>query len=108
MNWVEISSLEEFNNILKNNERVLVFKHSSRCSISSVALNRIERTKNINTIYPTTVLIQVIHQRSVSNAISELTSVQHESPQLIVFNNSEVVQVLSHFEISPSNLLYTE
>ena len=45
MNWnklIDISELENINN-LSNVHKVLVFKHSTRCSISSSALNRLER-----------------------------------------------------------------
>jgi bacillithiol system protein YtxJ len=48
MEWTElnnISQLDEINNV-SNNEKVLIFKHSTRCSISSSALNRLERNWN--------------------------------------------------------------
>ena len=107
MNWKEIESLEDLNQILESNNRVLLFKHSNRCSISSVALNRIERdSSNVTGSFPVCVLIDVVKDRDLSREIAGQLEVQHESPQIITFQSGSVDQVLNHFEITPSNLEY--
>ena len=83
---------------------VLLFKHSTRCSISSMALSRFEENwKNENdtcAIY----FLDLIAFRSLSNLIAELTHVEHQSPQVIVLSNKEVIYSASHSEIDAKEI----
>lgn len=76
---------------------VLIFKHSTRCSISSMALKRMA-TANPALSYH---IIDVIANRPVSNKVAEVFSVHHESPQLLVIHKGECVYEVSHLEIQP-------
>lgn len=103
MNWIELNSIEQFNKIVeeKSSEKVLIFKHSNRCSISSMAKNRMESNwpnlANNKEIY----FLDLIKFRDLSNHIAETTGVQHESPQILIIENGECIYNASHSAISP-------
>ncbi|MGZ5283178.1 MAG: bacillithiol system redox-active protein YtxJ [Bacteroidia bacterium] len=100
MNWNKIDNEQALEEIIQASyeEPVLLFKHSYRCSISSVALSRVEKSWNSGTIKP--YLIDVINQRPISNRIAQTLQIIHESPQAILLLNGECVYQASHLEIS--------
>ena len=86
--------------IEKSNEvPVLFFKHSTRCSISSMAKNRLETNWDLNDEQVVPVYLDLIAFRSVSNLLAEKSGVTHESPQALLFKNGEVVYNASHNSI---------
>ncbi|MBT8326691.1 MAG: bacillithiol system redox-active protein YtxJ [Bacteroidia bacterium] len=95
----------DVNSILKKDRPTLIFKHSNRCSISSMALSRISSSKSelddIFDIY----LIDVVKNRLLSLNIARDTGIQHESPQAIVINQGKVVYSASHMNIETQSLL---
>jgi len=96
--WVEITSTNQLNDLLHNvgEKPILLFKHSTRCSISSMALNGFERNwtsgKELCDIY----FIDLLKYRDVSNLVAELTGVEHQSPQAIVIKGKEIIYDESH------------
>jgi len=102
MNWNKLEDKETLNKIIKeSNERpILIFKHSTRCSISSMALNRLERSWNqddLGDLKP--YYLDLIAHREVSNAIAEDLGVYHQSPQVIILKNGSPVYDNSHMGI---------
>jgi bacillithiol system protein YtxJ len=82
----------------------LVFKHSTRCSISSYALRNLEMDWQEGT--PVNCwLLDLLRHRDVSNAIAGQWKVVHESPQAIVINKGRVVYAASHHGIRFSDIL---
>ena len=73
---------------------VVIFKHSTRCSISSMAKNRLEREATPDNIV--FYYLDLIRYRSVSNKIAEVFEVHHESPQVLLLRNGECVYDESH------------
>ncbi|MEX1193095.1 MAG: bacillithiol system redox-active protein YtxJ [Brumimicrobium sp.] len=101
LNWVTISSLAELNEAIDKSNTIpsLFFKHSTRCSISSMALSRLENEwgeSNSCNLY----FIDLIAHRDVSNALAEKLNVFHQSPQAILIRNEKVIYDASHGEIS--------
>lgn len=96
--WKELTSVEEFRAIMESGEKALVFKHSTRCPVSAMALNNFESTwGNISeSIY----FLDLLAHRDVSNLIAEELRVVHQSPQAIVFQGEEVLYHDSHSEIT--------
>lgn len=85
---------------------VLIFKHSTRCSISSAALARLERewTKaddERHTVY----FLDLLRFRPISNVIAERYGVPHESPQTLVIRNGKCIHDTAHFGITYKELL---
>jgi bacillithiol system protein YtxJ len=103
--WVELTSSEQLQELIQSSETkpVLLFKHSTRCSISSMALNRFETKMNPEKC--TCVYLDLIAYRSLSNEIEQLTKVQHQSPQAILISNHEVIYSATHSEIDASEIM---
>ncbi|WNB17723.1 bacillithiol system redox-active protein YtxJ [Marivirga arenosa] len=107
MNWERIDSIESLNNIVEESQdkAVMIFKHSTSCSISSMALNRLERSwsedemSNVKAYY-----LDLISYRDISNAIADKFGVMHQSPQILLIKNGECVYDDSHMGISYQNL----
>ncbi len=101
-NWKEIHSLSDWRRLLEKSEQlpVAVFKHSTRCSISSMAKQRIERDWDIDETELPLYYLDLIQHRDISNAIAQDLAVEHQSPQLIVFKNRKPIYAKSHNSIS--------
>lgn len=80
---------------------MLLFKHSTRCSISSAALGRLERAWNSadDERYDAHYL-DLLQYRDLSDAIAERYGVEHESPQVLVVRNGKCMYHTSHLGIS--------
>lgn len=97
---------ELFHRLMTGDEPFLLFKHSNRCSISALALNRFEPFVNeISKLIPV-YIVDVVAQKSFSNAIAERFQVHHESPQIILYTpEKDLILDASHLEISGKEVL---
>lgn len=87
----------------KSNETPqVIFKHSTRCGVSSMAKNRLEKSGTVPNA--TFYFLDIIRHRAVSNAVAEMFSVYHESPQVLVIRNGECVYDESHSGINMSDI----
>ncbi|MBB6461447.1 bacillithiol system redox-active protein YtxJ [Flammeovirga kamogawensis] len=106
MNWNQLTEVSELDNLLElsKKQKVAILKHSTRCSISSMALNRLERAwQDDNGIAP--YYLDLIRYRDVSNAIASKFGVEHQSPQVIVLENGKVTYTGSHMGISYADIV---
>ncbi len=69
-----------------------VFKHSTRCPISSAAAEEVRNASFSIPLY----WINVVEQRALSNWITETYNVQHESPQLLLIEQGKVESNWTH------------
>jgi bacillithiol system protein YtxJ len=107
MKWNElnnISQLDEINTAPKN-EKIMIFKHSTRCSISSSALNRIERNWNNDTVKIKPYYLDLIAHRDISNKIIQQWNIEHQSPQILVIENGICTYNNSHMGIDYNELM---
>lgn len=104
LDWKNITSEQEIDDVLSQNEWVLIFKHSTRCAISSMALSRFESEWSVNDENCTLAFIDLIKDRSASNYCAKKTGVVHQSPQIILIKNNEVKNHASHNNIDASNI----
>ncbi|MCP4522316.1 MAG: bacillithiol system redox-active protein YtxJ [Cytophagales bacterium] len=102
MNWTSLTTQEQLEAIKNDTSGQvhLIFKHSTRCSISSMALNRLERSWKDGETSIQPHLLDLISYREVSNAIQGTFGVVHESPQAILVKNGKAVYNASHMAIS--------
>lgn len=105
--WNDLDTLNQFQELLERSslQTIVVFKHSTRCSISTMAQRRL---LDLNTSqHPQTAFyyLDLIAYRSVSNQIAESLSEEHKSPQVLVIKNQSCVYEASHMEISQRELL---
>ncbi len=100
MNWITLSNVADVDAIKTASfaQPQLIFKHSTRCSISSMAKSRLERaTPAANTEFH---YLDLIAHRNISNLIADTFDVAHESPQVLLINKGECVYDESHGGIS--------
>ena len=100
MNWKEFSNEEGLKAIKERSAEKpqVIFKHSTRCSISSMAKGRLERSTQPDGIDFN--YLDLIAHRNISAKIAEMFSVEHESPQILIIKNGECVYDESHNAIS--------
>jgi bacillithiol system protein YtxJ len=102
MNWIPLKTPQQLEEIKlqSENQPVLIFKHSTRCSTSRMSLDRLERNWNseeMTGIKP--YFLDLLSYREISNQIASQFEVEHESPQILVILKGKAVLDLSHFEI---------
>jgi len=96
MNWIPLTTEEQLQEIVSRSAAVpqVIFKHSIRCSISSMVKGRLDRAKDVANIefhY-----LDLINYRSLSNAVATLFGIDHESPQILLIKNGKCVYDESH------------
>lgn len=101
--WKNLTAEEEIDLIKSESEvhPVLIFKHSTRCSISASAKDRLERKwddTQANGIVP--YYLDLLNYRSVSNKIAEEFGVMHQSPQVLLIRNGKAIFNTSHMAIN--------
>lgn len=99
--WVHVTSVAQFIEIVEtpSAKAKLFFKHSTRCSISSMALKGFERSWDLSNTACELYFVDLIAHRDVSNSIAATAHVEHQSPQVIVWKGEEVVYNASHHHI---------
>ena len=104
MNWIHLTNEEQLKEIIQKSEEKpqVIFKHSTRCSISAVAFQRLQRAQQPSDV--DFYLLDLIAYRSLSNKIAETFGVHHESPQVLVIKNGECVYDESHMGISMDDI----
>lgn len=105
--WNALSTNEDWNDALSASEKgpVVLLKHSTRCSISSMALNRVEQSLEDLSKVASCYLLDLIAYRDISNTIASAMEVKHESPQVLVLKNRACIYTSSHYDIRPSTIL---
>ena len=111
MLWYELTDLNQLHSLINfskeqsaNGLTVLIFKHSTRCSISSMALNRLE-TKWVDNATIKPYYLDLLAHRDISNEIAALFSVEHASPQVLLIKNGKCFYDNSHNGISVTGIM---
>lgn len=104
MDWINLNDEDQLNHItaLSHERPQVIFKHSTRCSISSMAKNRIDKEDapaNTHFYY-----LDLLQHRPISNAISRLFNVEHASPQVLLIKQGKCVYHQSHSGINMQEL----
>ena len=104
MDWKNLNTLEQLSEVKIQSEEqpVLLFKHSTRCSISDIAWRRV-KDANLpeKAVY---YYLDLLSHRDISNEIAELFKVHHESPQVLLIRNNDCVYTESHLGITVEDL----
>ncbi|HMR85512.1 MAG TPA: bacillithiol system redox-active protein YtxJ [Niabella sp.] len=99
MSWINLDKEEQLSEIDEKSfsKAQLIFKHSTRCSISSVIKNRLYKgavPENIDCYY-----LDLIANRAISNAVAEKYGIEHESPQVLLIKQGKCIFNESHSAI---------
>jgi bacillithiol system protein YtxJ len=105
MNWIPLHSESQLEDIkIKSADRPqVIFKHSTRCSTSAVVKGRLERAKEPEAI--DFYYLDLLNFRPVSNRISDLFRIDHQSPQVLLIRNGECVYDESHMGITMDDIV---
>ena len=104
MEWIELVSVEQLESLRKDSfeKPKIIFKHSTRCSISVMAKNRLERSQtppHVDFFY-----LDLLQYRSISDLIAESFNVHHQSPQVLLIVDGECVYEETHNAISREDI----
>ena len=107
MNWNVLDSESQIEELKKDSfhQPVVIFKHSTRCAISSLALDRLENAGKNGDDRFTPYFLDLIRYRHISDQIAREFDVFHESPQLIMLRDGKAVYHNSHLGISYGDLV---
>ncbi len=106
LNWKNLTSKSEIDTIVERSHEIpcAIFKHSTRCSISTMAKMRLESGWNLEDSAVEMYYLDLIANREVSNYIAEHLEVHHESPQIVLLRNGNVTYDASHLDITVDEL----
>ncbi len=104
MDWIALETEDQLHQILQSSSKKpqIIFKHSTRCIISTMAKNRIEKYTDSSFDFH---YLDLIQNRNISNLIAEKFDVHHQSPQILIIKNSDCVFDESHGGINIQDLL---
>lgn len=105
MTWIPLDSAEQIDTIKQTQGYSLIFKHSTRCSISMMVKKRFEFDRDKLPENLPLYFLDLIKYRELSNKIASDFQVYHESPQLLLIKDGECILDLSHGEVSVEEAL---
>ena len=96
---IDFSQEEQWQDLLDEsmNESVFLFKHSTRCGVSSMVLSRFD--KQMQERSKKYYFLDILSNRDLSNWIADQLNIRHESPQLIVLKGAKVIAYDSHYNL---------
>lgn len=105
--WIFLTTESQLEEITKKSfEKIqVVFKHSTRCSISSVSMNKFVKNYNVPKEDADLYYLDLLNYRSVSDEVGYKFQVIHQSPQVLVIKNGEAVYDASHYSIQTDKIL---
>ncbi len=103
--WNELTDVAQLDEVVATSatQTCVIFKHSTRCIVSRTALKQFEMEYVVNEnlkLY----FLDLLSHRDISNTIAERFGVEHQSPQILVIKNGEVVYHTSHSAIDATVL----
>ena len=108
MTWTELRTESQLEQIQEESrtKTILIFKHSRRCSISRMALDRLERKWNAEeTLHIKPYFLDLVLFRETSACVARQFDVEHESPQILIIENGQSIYDRSHFDIDYHKIL---
>jgi bacillithiol system protein YtxJ len=89
---------------ISHQKPVILFKHSTRCSISRFALKRFDEEYDFSEEQMNWYLLDLLNYRDLSNEIARRYNIEHQSPQILVIKNGKVIFNASHDVINVHDL----
>jgi bacillithiol system protein YtxJ len=105
MQWTSLTTEEQLTALVEKSfqQPQVIFKHSTRCAVSSTIKSRLEKSvapAGIDFHY-----LDLIAYRSLSNKIAEQLHVYHESPQVLLIKNGECIFDESHLSVYMDDII---
>ncbi|MBC7743574.1 MAG: bacillithiol system redox-active protein YtxJ [Flavobacterium sp.] len=104
MKWIPLETQEQLEEIKGSLKPSLIFKHSTRCSISMMARKRFELDWDALPSDTNLYFLDLLRYRELSNSVADIYNVFHQSPQILLIKDGECIYEASHGEISPEEI----
>lgn len=107
LNWSELQSADQLEQIKLESliTPVVIFKHSTRCNISSMVKDRLERKWNMINVPAKAYYLDLLNYREISNQIASDFEIEHQSPQMLIISSGDCRFHSSHNEIDVNQIL---
>lgn len=108
MDWKKLEHITQIKDIKEESiqQPIMIFKHSTRCSISAMAWNRLKSNWTAeDSIKIKPYYLDLITYREISEAITQEFNVYHESPQVIIIKEGKATYNSSHMGINYKEIL---
>ena len=104
--WIFLTNEAQLERIKKDSfQKVqVIFKHSTGCGISSMVMNKFVKNFNLDVMAVDLYYLDLLSYRSVSDAVAFQFQVVHQSPQLLIIKDGEVVHSASHYDIDANRI----
>ncbi len=102
INWNSLTQANQIDKIIEESQQkpVIIFKHSTSCSISATAKSRLERQwddAGLEEVTP--YYLDLLSYRSISNQVADAFDIEHQSPQLLLIKDGKCTYNASHLSI---------
>jgi bacillithiol system protein YtxJ len=104
MEWINLSNSQQIAEIKQASGYAVIFKHSTRCSISGMAKRNFELNWEVIPDQTPLYFLDLISHRDLSALIAETFQVHHESPQVLLIKDGECILDASHSDISADEI----
>lgn len=98
MDWIKLEDAAQLSELKAQNRTSIIFKHSTRCSVSRMVLRNFEQDatllKDFNVYY-----LDLLNFRDISNQLATDFNIQHQSPQVLVVKGEQCLYDASHERI---------
>ena len=107
-NWPgpKLENIDQLNTIVEASflKPQLIFKHSTRCSVSRFVLNEFKSGYGFSEVDFTAYFLDLLRYREISNAIANQFDVVHQSPQLLIIKDGKAIAHASHENVNKIKL----
>ena len=99
--WNDLTEIKQLDEIVEESQQipVIIFKHSTRCAVSRMALKQFEQEYAIDADKAKPYFLDLLSHRDISNEIADRFDVMHQSPQIILIKEGVAVYDTSHSAI---------
>lgn len=106
INWIPLQLASQLDEMvaISDQKPALIFKHSTRCSVSRFALKQFENEYALDDKIDA-YFLDLLEYRDISNEIASRFGVYHQSPQLLLIKNGQSVYDASHDAIDAGDLV---
>ncbi len=107
MQWKFLTSTEDVKALQERSleRHCLIFKHSTRCPVSSIVQSRLESDLQVSAEHLEVYFLDLLRHRAVSDAVASVFGVYHESPQILLIHEGECILDASHLDVSVPEIL---
>lgn len=104
--WIPLESIQELEELVEKSrtKTQIIFKHSTSCGVSRMVIKMFKKNFSFSNDQLDLHYLDLHAHRTISDEVEQKFKVDHQSPQLLVIRNGEVVANASHGAITSLDL----